>query len=55
MIPLSDAIRKAFTGLAMSPGHYNNMTIPALTHQGIGIVVKGDRVWITQNFAAYPQ
>ena len=55
VIPLSDAIRKAFTGLAMSPGHYNNMTIPALTHQGIGIVVKGDRVWITQNFAAYPQ
>ena len=55
VIPLSDAVRKAFAGLAMSPGHYNNMTIPALTHQGIGIVVKGDRVWITQNFAAYPQ
>ena len=54
VIPLSDAIQKAFDGLKTSPGHYNNMTIPALTHQGIGVVVKGDRVWITQNFAAYP-
>ncbi len=54
VIPLSDAIQRAFDGLRSSPGHYNNMVIPALTHQGIGVVVKGDRVWITQNFAAYP-
>ena len=50
---LADAVHDAFAGLKASPGHYANMTRPGFTHQGIGVVLTANRVWITQNFAGY--
>ena len=51
---LSEAIRLSFGDFVNSGLHYQNMTQPALTHHGHGIVLKAGWVWITQNFAAYP-
>ena len=51
---LSEAIRLSFGDFVNSGLHYQNMTQPALTHHGYGIVLKAGWVWITQNFAAYP-
>ena len=51
---LSEAVRLSFGDFVNSGLHYQNMTQPALTHHGHGIVVKAGWVWITQNFAAYP-
>ena len=51
---LSAAVRLSFGDFVNSGLHYANMTEPALTHHGYGIVVKAGWVWITQNFAAYP-
>ena len=51
---LSAAVQRSFDGLVDSPGHYANMTNPRLTHLGVGIAVRGDRVLVTQNFARYP-
>ena len=51
---LSEAVRLSFGDFVNSGLHYQNMTQPALTHHGYGIVVKAGWVWITQNFAAYP-
>ena len=50
---LSEAIRLSFGDFVNSGLHYQNMTQPALTHHGHGIVIKAGWVWITQNFAAY--
>ena len=47
-------MQRSFDGLVDSPGHYANMTNPRLTHLGVGIAVRGDRVLVTQNFARYP-
>ena len=51
---LSEAVRLSFGDFVNSGLHYQNMTQPALTHHGHGIVLKAGWVWITQNFAAYP-
>ncbi len=51
---LSAAIRLSFEDLVNSEGHFRNMTDPALTHHGYGIVLKAGWVWVTQNFATYP-
>ena len=51
---LSVAVQRSFEGLVDSPGHYANMTNPRLTHLGVGIAARGDRVLVTQNFARYP-
>ena len=51
---LSVAVQRSFDGLVDSPGHYANMTNPRLTHLGVGIAVRGNRVLVTQNFARYP-
>ena len=51
---LSEAVRLSFGDFVNSGLHYQNMTQPALTHHGHGIVVKAGWVWISQNFAAYP-
>ena len=51
---LSEAIRLSFGDFLNSGLHFQNMTQPALTHHGYGIVLKAGWVWITQNFAAYP-
>ena len=51
---LSEAIRLSFGDFVNSGLHYQNMTRPALTHHGYGIVLKAGWVWITQNFATYP-
>ena len=51
---LSEAVRLSFGDFVNSALHFGNMTQPALTHHGYGIVVKAGWVWITQNFAAYP-
>ena len=51
---LGDAIGRSFDRLVASPGHYANLVDPVLTHLGVGIVVDGTAVWITQNFARYP-
>ena len=51
---LSDALGRSLDGLVASPGHYANLVDPVLTHLGVGIVVDGTAVWITQNFARYP-
>ena len=50
---LSEAIRLSFGDFVNSALHFGNMTQPALTHHGYGIVVKAGWVWITQNFASY--
>jgi len=50
---LSAAIGRSFDGLVDSPDHYVNIVNPDLTHRGVGIVVDGTEVWITQNFARY--
>ena len=50
---LSEAVRLSFGDFVNSGLHYQNMTQPALTHHGHGIVLKAGWVWITQNFAAY--
>ncbi|WP_419927277.1 CAP domain-containing protein [Candidatus Poriferisocius sp.] len=58
MVPLSNSISEAvqhsFRNLADSPGHYANMADPDLTHIGIGIEVRVNGLWVTQNFATYP-
>lgn len=51
---ISEAVRRSFNNLVDSPGHYDNMTDPDITHIGIGIDVRGNNLWVTQNFAAYP-
>ena len=47
---LRDAVRRSFDGLADSPGHYDNMANPDLTHIGIGVALVNSRLWVTQNF-----
>ena len=58
MVPLSksisEAARYSYRILENSPGHYANMTDPDLTHIGVGIHVRGNGLWVTQNFATYP-
>ena len=52
---LLDEVRASFDGLVDSPGHYANMTNPQYTHLGIGVAVDNGAIWITQNFARYPE
>ena len=42
-----DGIHKAFVA---SPGHYGNLVDPAFTHVGIGIVMKGSTIFVTEVF-----
>jgi uncharacterized protein YkwD len=43
----------AQSGLEQSAGHYENMVNPLYNYVGIGVVVQGATVWVTQNFVAY--
>lgn len=43
----------AESGLEQSPGHYQNMVNPSYTEVGIGVVIQGGLVWMTQNFVGY--
>lgn len=38
-------------GWMNSPGHRANILKPEFTHLGVGVVIKGETIWITQNFA----
>lgn len=51
---LVDRVQQAFDLLSNSPGHYKNMTHERYSHIGVGIVVGGGHLWVTQNFARFP-
>ena len=51
---LADAVRQAFNNLVDSPLHYQNMIHRTFNQLGVGVVVRGNRLWVTQNFARYP-
>ncbi len=51
---LADAVVRAFEGLANSPDHYGNMIHPRFNRIGVGLAVSGGYLYVTQNFAYYP-
>ena len=51
---LTDAVRWAFNNFVNSTGHYRNMTHRTPNQLGVGIAVRGNWLWVTQNFARYP-
>lgn len=38
-------------GWMNSPGHRANILKPEFTHLGVGVFIKGETLWVTQNFA----
>ena len=53
-LTVSDALRLSFGDFVQSPLHFASMADPETTHIGIGTVLKGGWLWITQNFATHP-
>lgn len=51
-VAMAPDVNWAQIGLERSPGHYDNM-IGSFSHVGIGVVVRGDTVFVTQNFGNY--
>ena len=51
---LTDAVRWAFNNFVNSTLHYRNMTHRTPNQLGVGIAIRADRLWVTQNFARYP-
>ena len=47
--------RTTFALLKNSPSHYANMVHPDFNQIGVGIAIDEHRLWVTQNFAYYPQ
>ena len=53
-LTVSDTLGLSFGDFVASPLHFAPMADPETTHIGIGTVLKGGWLWITQNFATHP-
>lgn len=50
-VPVNEIAERALAAWRKSPSHYKNLTDPEFNSIGIGVVQKGDRFAVTQNFS----